>query len=330
MTTEPTRQNPSTNLNPLEPALSNRPAISPLSGQPTKPPAKKLWMAALKPPMYSVAIMPIALGTAIAYFENQSVRWSVFITFLVAAVLILIWENLSNDVFDSETGIDQNKHHSLVNLTRNKALIFAIANLCLAAGIAGVIFISWTQQDFTVLVLILLCCGLGYVYQGPPFRLGYRGLGEILCFFAFGPLGVAAAYYSQSQSWSLASLAASVILGISTSLILFCSHFHQVADDAAAGKRSPIVRLGTRRSAQLLPWLCGSLYGFTTAFVLAGLFPVWTLLMFASLPPALKLCRHVLANHDKPARVSNCKFIAVSLHFWSGLLLCAGFVLAAR
>lgn len=330
MTTQPTRQNPSTNLNSLEPALSARSATSSQPGLPAKPPAKKLWMAALKPPMYSVAIMPIALGTAIAYFENQSVRWSIFLTFLVAAVLILIWENLSNDVFDSETGIDQNKHHSLVNLTRNKSLIFAIANFCLAIGILGVVFISWTQQDITVLTLILLCCGLGYIYQGPPFRLGYRGLGEILCFFAFGPLGVAAAYYSQSQTWSVASLAASVILGISTSLILFCSHFHQVADDAAAGKRSPIVRLGTRRSAQLLPWFCGSLYGLTVLFVIIKLFPIWTLLIFVSLPPATKLCRHVLANHDKPARVSNCKFIAVSLHFWSGLLLCAGFVLAAR
>ncbi|WP_297089271.1 2-carboxy-1,4-naphthoquinone phytyltransferase [Thermoleptolyngbya sp. C42_A2020_037] len=286
-------------------------------------------MAALKPPMYSVAIMPIALGTAIAYFEKRSLRWDILGTFLAAAILILIWENLSNDVFDSETGIDQNKHHSLVNLTRNKSLIFAIANVCLILGISGIISISWIQQDPTVLVLVLLCCGLGYVYQGPPFRLGYQGLGEILCFFAFGPLGVSAAYYSQSQSGSWANLAASIILGISTSLILFCSHFHQVADDAAAGKRSPIVRLGTRRSAELLPWLCGSLYGLTALFVVTGLFPLWTLLLFASLPPALKLCRHVLANHDKPARVSNCKFIAVSLHFWSSLLLCAGFVLAA-
>lgn len=329
MTTKPTRQTPSTNLNSLEPTLSARSAVGPHPEQSAKPPAKKLWMAALKPPMYSVAIMPIALGTAIAYFEKRSLQWDILITFLAAAILILIWENLSNDVFDSETGIDQNKHHSLVNLTKNKSLIFAIANVCLILGISGIISISWIQQDPTVLGLVLLCCGLGYVYQGPPFRLGYQGLGEILCFFAFGPLGVSAAYYSQSQSGSWTSLTASIILGISTSLILFCSHFHQVADDAAAGKRSPIVRLGTRRSAQLLPWLCGSFYGLTVLFVITGLFPIWTLLVFASLPPALHLCRHVLANHDKPARVSNCKFIAVSLHFWSSLLLCAGFALAA-
>jgi 2-carboxy-1,4-naphthoquinone phytyltransferase len=291
------------------------------------PVKSKLWLAAIKPPMYSVAIMPIGLGAAIAFAETGQLHSSVLLTFLVSAILILAWENLSNDVFDSETGIDFNKHHSLVNLTGNKSLIFWIANGCLALGVLGILAIAWWQQDLTVLALILLCCFLGYMYQGPPFRLGYKGLGEILCFFSFGPVGVAAAYYSQTQSWSWTSLAASVILGISTSLVLFCSHFHQVADDLAAGKRSPIVRLGTARSAQLLPWLCGSIFGLTAVFVLLKIFPVWTLLILVSLPPAIKLCRHVLAHHNHPERVSNSKFIAVSLHFWSGLLLCLGFSL---
>ncbi|GAB4228112.1 MAG: 2-carboxy-1,4-naphthoquinone phytyltransferase [Elainellaceae cyanobacterium] len=285
-------------------------------------------MAAIKPPMYSVAIMPIALGTAVAYADTQTIHAGIFSTFLLSAILILAWENLSNDVFDSETGIDRNKHHSLVNLTGNKSLVFWIGNFCLLSGIFGILAIAWWQQDWTILGLILLCCGLGYAYQGPPFRLGYQGLGEILCFFSFGPLAVAAAYYSQTQAWSVTSLAASIILGISTSLILFCSHFHQVEDDIAAGKRSPIVRLGTRLGAQLLPWLCGAVFGLTLLYIGLGIFPLSTLLISASLPPAIKLCRHVGANHDKPEKVSNCKFIAVSFHFWSSLLLCLGFVLA--
>ncbi|HEY9620418.1 MAG TPA: 2-carboxy-1,4-naphthoquinone phytyltransferase [Crinalium sp.] len=291
------------------------------------PPKSKLWLAAIKPPMYSVAIMPIALGTAIAFTETRMIQGSIFLTFMLSAIFILVWENLSNDVFDSETGIDLNKHHSLVNLTGNKSLIFWLGNLFLLLGILGILAIAWWQRDPTVLALILICCALGYAYQGPPFRMGYKGLGEILCFFSFGPIGVAAAYYSQTQAWSLTSLAASIILGISTSLILFCSHFHQVEDDLAAGKRSPIVRLGTARSAQLLPWLCGSIFGLTVFFVLLNVFPLWTLLVFASLPPAFNLCRHVLAHHNQPERVNNSKFIAVSLHFWSGVLLCLGFSL---
>lgn len=290
---------------------------------------KKLWFAALMPPMYSVAIFPIMLGTAVAFQTTHRLNWQIFLTFLVSAVLILIWENFSNDVFDAETGIDQNEPTSLVNLTGNKALIFWLGNTCLGLGIAGILAIAWWQQDWTILGLILLCCGLGYIYHGPPFRLGYQGLGEILCFFSFGPLAVSAAYYSQTQSWSMGPLGAAVILGISTSLILFCSHFHQVEDDLAAGKRSPVARLGTLRSAQLIPWLCGILFGLAIGWVILGLFPVWSLLIFLSLPAAVGLCRHVAQYHDQPERVRNCKFFAVSLHFWSSLLLCAGLVLAA-
>jgi len=287
----------------------------------------KLWLAAIKPPMYSVAIMPIWVGTAIAWFETGVMHWGIFTAFMTAAILILAWENLLNDVFDSETGIDLNKHHSLVNLTGNKSLIFAIGNLCLAIGIFEIGLICWWQRDLTVLGLILACCFLGYLYQGPPFRLGYHGLGEFLCFFAFGPVGMSAVYYSQTQSFSALNFAASIVVGIATTLILFCSHFHQVDDDIAAGKRSPIVRMGTRRGAQILPWACGSIFLGVAIAAVSGIFPLWTLLSVAGLPAAIQLCRHVGEHHDKPDRVNNCKFIAVSLHFWSCLLLGVGFAI---
>jgi 2-carboxy-1,4-naphthoquinone phytyltransferase len=290
-------------------------------------PNNKLWMAAIKPPMYSVAIMPIWVGTAVAYAQTQHLDSTIFSTFLGAAILILAWENLSNDVFDSETGIDENKHHSLVNLTGNKSLVFWLGNLCLALGLLGIFTITWWQQDPTVIGIILLCCGLGYIYQGPPFRLGYQGLGEILCFFAFGPLACEAAYYSQTQSWSISGLVASVIVGVATSLILFCSHFHQVKDDLAAGKLSPIVRLGTDRGAKVLTWSTISIYALIIIFVFLGFFPTWTLLSCVSLPFAIKLCRHVQQNHDKPDQVSNCKFIAVAVHFWYCSLFGLGFLI---
>ena len=289
---------------------------------------RQLWFAAIKPPMYSVAVIPIWVGTAVAWSDAQRVDWTIFGTFLMAAILIIAWLNLSNDVFDADTGIDQNKHHSLVNLTGNQGLIFWLAHGFLVLGLMGLVAIAWWQQDVTVLGIVLLCCFLGYTYQGPPFRLGYQGLGELICFLTFGPLAVLAAYYSQAQIWSSSGSVAAVIVGITTSLILFCSHFHQVADDLAAGKRSPIVRLGTARGAQLLPWICGTVYGITCLGIGLKLLPMTTLLIFASLPFAIQLCRHVGANHDHPSLVSNCKFIAVSLHFWSGLLLGLGFVLA--
>ncbi|MGP1375893.1 MAG: 2-carboxy-1,4-naphthoquinone phytyltransferase [Almyronema sp.] len=298
-----------------------------MTTQTVQPSQKKLWLAAIKPPMYSVAVMPICVGTAVAFFETQVFHAGIFFIFVLSAILILAWENLSNDVFDSDTGIDVNKAHSVVNLTRSRSLVFWLSNFVLALGITGILAIALWQRDFTVLGLILLCCLLGYVYQGPPFRWGYQGLGEVLCFFSFGPLGVGAAYYSQAQTWSITGLAAAVIIGLTTSLVLFCSHFHQVEDDLAAGKRSPIVRLGTWRGALLLPWIGGSVFAIAIAFVILDFFPVWTLLVLASLPPVVRLCQHVRCYHAQPAQVHNAKFVAIAFHFWSGVLLCLGFLI---
>jgi 1,4-dihydroxy-2-naphthoate octaprenyltransferase len=288
---------------------------------------KKLWLAALKPPMYSVAVLPIILGTAIAFGETKQFNSTNFWLFLISAILILAWLNLSNDVFDADTGIDINKHHSIVNLTGKKSLVFWLSNTLLILGIIGICAISFWQQDPTVISLVILCCFLGYTYQGPPFRLGYQGLGEIICFLTFGPMAIAAVYYSQTQSFSRTSLAASIILGISTSLILFCSHFHQVKDDLAAGKLSPIVRLGTKTGAWVLAIATGSLFVLTVLFSALKIYPVWTLLIFLSLPWAWYLINYVYTYHDQPEQVKNCKFLAVNLHFISGILFALGFIL---
>lgn len=289
---------------------------------------QKLWLAAIKPPMYSVAIIPITVGTAIAFAQNQIFNPRIFFTFLGAAILIIAWLNLSNDVFDADTGIDIHKAHSVVNLTGNRSLVFWLSNFCLVLGIAGIIAICWWQQDWTVLGLVSLCCLLGYTYQGPPFRFGYLGLGEIICFVTFGPGAISAAYYSQAQSFSVSALGISSLIGISTSIILFCSHFHQVEDDLAAGKKSPIARLGTAKGAQVLAWLTSSIFVINLVLVVLNYISWLSLLILVSLPLAYQLVNHVKHYHDQPDKVKNCKFIAVNLHFCSGLLLTIGLVLS--
>lgn len=300
---------------------------TPTTNQSLSPSKAKLWLAAIKPPMYTVAIIPITVGTASAFGETGIFDFKIFGTFLISAILIIAWLNISNDVFDADTGIDKNKAHSIVNLTGNKSLMFWLGNTFLSLGILGILLIAWWQKDVTVLAIILLCCVLGYSYQGPPFRLGYQGLGEVICFFTFGPLAIVAAYYSQTQQFSLFSLASGILIGISTSLILFCSHFHQVEDDLAAGKKSPIVRMGTQVGSQVLTVTTVLFFALVVLFYLFNIFSFWTLLVFLSIPIAYQLVSHVNKNHDQPDQVSNSKFIAVRLHFLSGIFLALGLII---
>lgn len=310
---------------PESPIASAAPSSQPPSRQ-------QLWKAAIKLPMYTVAVIPIWVGSAIAVYETGQLNSLHLGLFLFGAIAIIAWLNLTNDVFDSDTGIDVNKAHSIVNLTGKRNLIFWIANAFLLAGIGAIAAIAFFQQDLTVLGIILLTCFMGYTYQGPPFRFGYLGLGEPICFVTFGPLALSAAYYSQTGTLDTFRLdnpnwLAAIFIGITTSLILLCSHFHQVEDDLAAGKQSPVARMGTQQSAYVLTAGCGLAFGVVVLGAIANLLPISSLLCLLSLPWAIQLCRHVLTNHDKPDLVKNSKFIAVTLHFWSGLFLGLGCIL---
>ncbi|MDJ0543086.1 MAG: 2-carboxy-1,4-naphthoquinone phytyltransferase, partial [Microcystis sp. M53601_WE4] len=100
--------------------------------------------------------------------------------------------------------------------------------------------------------------------------------------------------------------------------------------DLKAGKKSPIVRLGTLKGSKVLTVVTVLVYVLTVVFVLLQVYPPLTLLIFLSLPFAWQLVNHVNQNHDQPQLVSNCKFIAVNLHFFSGILFSLGYFLASR
>ena len=51
----------------------------------TQPATRKLWLAAAKPPMYSVAIMPILVGSLVAYAETGQFIAPIFGLFLLSA-----------------------------------------------------------------------------------------------------------------------------------------------------------------------------------------------------------------------------------------------------
>ena len=296
---------------------------------------RRLWKAAIKWPMYAVAVMPVLLAAGWRWGRGELVRLDQLLLFLVAAVLLLAWENLANDVFDADTGVDaQGKPHSVVNLTGQRDRVAWLANGALLLGLALMALVA-LRSSGAVLALVLACCGIGYAYQGPPLRLGYRGLGEPLCWLAFGPLATAAGLLALGPATGAAvPWRAAVELGggpaLATTLVLFCSHFHQVEEDARHGKRSPVVRLGTAQAAALVPWFVAGALAFEWAPVLVGHWPLTALLGAMGVPPAQRLIRLLREHHDQPERITGSKFLALRFQALNGLGLAVGLALGAR
>ncbi|XP_021824896.1 2-carboxy-1,4-naphthoquinone phytyltransferase, chloroplastic-like [Prunus avium] len=77
--------------------------------------ATLIWRA-IKLPIYSVALVPLTVGSAAAYLQTGMFSAWHYSVLLVSSVLIITWLNLSNDVYDFDTGADKDKKESVVNL----------------------------------------------------------------------------------------------------------------------------------------------------------------------------------------------------------------------
>jgi len=254
------------------------------------------------------------------------------IAFTLAAILILLWENLTNDLFDAETGIDEFKFHSIVNLVKNKKIISFIAYTSLVIGLLIISIIS-VSTSINILILVASCCFLGYLYQGPPFRFGYQGLGEPLCWLAFGPFAYSAVLialnpsniYFEDIPWKV-----SLLLGsgpsLATTLVLFCSHFHQISEDKKHGKNSPLVRLGAKKGSQFVPWIIFTIYIFQLFTIVYGFIPVFCILYLLSFPQAIRLINLLKSSYAKPSAIKNCKFVAIKFQTLNGIGLITGLI----
>ncbi|KAG0469385.1 hypothetical protein HPP92_018713 [Vanilla planifolia] len=300
--------------------------------------ATLLWRAA-KLPIYSVALVPLTVGSAAAYLQTGLFSPGRYLLLLLSSCLIIAWLNLSNDVYDHDTGVDQNKRESVVNILGSQRAAHLASIVSLVLGLAGVMWAFVDIGDIRFILLITSAILCGYVYQFPPLRLSYHGLGEPLCFAAFGPFATTAFYFSQ-YSKNLASgihhlplnrtsLSASVLVGLTTTFILFCSHFHQIDGDKEVRKMSPLVRVGTEMGSKLIKIGILMLYTFLLGFSICKALPLTcALFCLGTLPIAKQVVDFVERNHNDKVKIFMAKYYCVRLHALFGAALAVGLVVA--
>ncbi|MCD9641516.1 glutathione S-conjugate-exporting ATPase Abc4 [Datura stramonium] len=294
--------------------------------------ATLIWRA-IKLPIYSVALIPLTVGSAAAYLQTGLFSTRRYFMLLASSVFIITWLNLSNDVYDFDTGADKDKKESVVNIVGSRTGTFIAAYLLLALGFLGLAYTSVEAANLRAILLLASAISCGYIYQCPPFRLSYQGLGEPLCFAAFGPFATTAFYLLQSSTSELpityTILSASVLVGFTTSLILFCSHFHQVEGDKAVGKFSPLVRLGTQAGSGVVKVGVATLYSGMLLLGFTRTLPFTCIILCALTIPVGKLVvSYVEKNREDKTKIFMAKYYCVRLHALFGVGLAAGLVAA--
>ena len=177
-------------------------------------------------------------------------------------------------------------------IVRNPELegkMFTIARGGLVLGFLGTLGLIYNRPDlWPVFIFIFVTAAfLSKYYTAEPFKLAYRGLGEIVVWAGFGPFAVL--LYAAAQGIPFHPLVISImpVTGLSTLIFAWGGEMTDMPYDKKAGKRGLVLRMGLRNSIYALLTL--HLLLIANIFYAAYLFSGGWILLLALVPYLLLL-----------------------------------------
>ena len=284
------------------------------------------FLRALNLPVYSVAIIPVAVAGAAAWQATGQFAAERFFLALAGLIIVQVGINLQNDYFDAQTGVDEAKEESFVKVWNSPLPVLLGFSFAFTLAIGIFIYFQLLLGGIALLAIVGAGGILGFFYSAPPLRLSYRGLGEVVSFACFGPLAVLGAYYVQTEEVRLAPFLLSIPVGFLTVAILYIHHFPQYETDRQWGKRTSVVLLGRRHAARLFSGFIAIPYLLVAALAATGALPAGTLLFLVTAPMAIYISMRMVASASQPSLAAS-KYSAMALHFGGGLALSVGLLI---
>lgn len=296
----------------------------------------KLWLKAVRAPFFTATIIPITLGSIVAWYDISIFSWFKFSLAMLGGIFVHAGTNLANDYFDHLSGCDEanptptpfsgGSRVIQEGLIQPKKILCVSLASFLIGGTIG-LYLNYICKGNIILIIGIIGVFLGIFYTAKPFRIGYGSFGELAVGVGFGPLMVLGAYYVQAQSLSFTAFLISIPIGILIALVLFINEFPDYTADKSVGKKTIVVILGKKNAVILYHVFLGSVYLLIILYVLFAILPVTSLIVVLSLPLALKAILVSKRNFDKIYELLPANAATIGLHLLIGLLLSAGILL---
>ncbi|MHC5060481.1 MAG: 1,4-dihydroxy-2-naphthoate octaprenyltransferase [Planctomycetota bacterium] len=294
----------------------------------------KIWLMQARAPFVTAGIIPVLVGSAAGFGAAGSFNLLLFALALVAIICLHFGANLANEYFDHLSGNDRlNKNRNrfsggsglmLQGLTSPRAVLIAAWLAFALATAIGFIMLLITKSLF-ILALGLVGIFGGYFYTANPFKLGYRGAGEIIIAFLFGMLPVYGACFLQAGTIDLVPFAPAVIVSLLAFLIILINEFPDRHADAAVNKRTLVVLLGPASAATI--YRAALILSYVVAFTAAVIQPQmrWAgLLYLLTIPFAVAILKFLKTETLTGPDKYRANMFTVLLHLTGGFLLSLG------
>jgi 1,4-dihydroxy-2-naphthoate octaprenyltransferase len=287
------------------------------------------WLWAIRPFTLAASIVPVLVGTALAFRDGHFLGLR-FVLTLLGSILVQIGTNLVDEYSDHEKVGGQGKLLApykvialgLLSPQAVRAGAFLSFGVATLIGFYLVLITSWA---------LLLCCAasllVAYSYSAGPLPLGNVGLGQPLVFIFMGLLMVMATYFVQTTTLTPQAFVAGLPVACLVTAILVVNDLRDLEEDRQTGKITPVSRFGAGFGLGTFVLLVAAAYLSILVWVLVRpqVFP--TLLVVLALPQAYAT---IGLMRSGASRITLNRALRGSsqLHLQFGVLLALGLLLS--
>jgi 1,4-dihydroxy-2-naphthoate octaprenyltransferase len=291
------------------------------------------YIQAFRLPFLTGSLVPVLQAGALAYLEGTENLLNLFLV-LIGVGALHSAGNLINDYIDTPRSDSLNPNPTpfsggsrvVLDGRLTASWVFRAAVVCFTlAALIGLYLILNGRPYVALIGLLGLIAGL--FYSANPIQFMSRGIGEIIIFFAFGPLITWGTYYVLTGRLTGPAFLLGFPLGFLITAIIWINEFPDYQADKAAGKRNLVVRWGLAPSRYVYILLMILPYPFLVFLVAVLGMPAWILLGWLTLPLALRGIAVLWKEYDKPGKIVPAQAMTIQTHMLLGLLMVTGLLL---
>ena len=283
------------------------------------------WWKNARPVALPQSLLPAVLAVCLA---SGMPEFSVYLSVLAVAGVGLahLCSNLLDDYFDykaTDTALLRSdlqrkgmraRISKCTYLTSGETTVSKLFTVCCIFGMMAIAFglVVFLQRDVVVLYIAAITALLGFSYSGPPLRLSYRGLGEIVIGLVFGPLLMCGVYYAACGSLDWSVLLVSISVGLLVVNIVYSHSIMDYEPDKSCGKMTFAVLLNNKKRMIITLFIIlFAIFAIIIAGVIFEYLSKLYLLVLLTLPMAVSqfyLMQQFVKNPQKTYKP----------HFWMG------------
>jgi len=255
-----------------------------------------------RPHSYPASIAPVLFGAT--YALGYEIKFSIlkFILFLLACLLIQAATNLFNEYYDYKYGLDKIDSEGISgsivkgNLSPREVMVGALVLYALAF-ILGLILTFMTS--LYVLLVGLVCMLAGYFYTGGKYPIAYSPFGEVVSGFFMGTIIISLSFYFQTGYVNTDIIVVSLPLFIMIGAILLANNIRDLDNDKESGRRTYAILVGRNNAIKTMAISFIVVYLLNILFIVTKYASWWNLLVFVTIPLAIKIIKGFSVNNDK-------------------------------